>query len=180
MKYFKRTKRVLYYLYFRIVRLRGTPESIARGVALGVFVGMTPTMGFQMAIGTFIATMLKQNIIATAATVWITNPLTFIPIYTFNYSVGKWFLSRSGEHVFTEKMFGESMFSSMKNVFNMGWEKVYILWFGSVVVGIFTSVLLYYISVPVIKKFQGRRRIRRRKKREKKRQKLLDRNETSL
>jgi uncharacterized protein (TIGR03546 family) len=168
MKYYLRLKRFLIFLYYRIVRLRGTPEYIARGFALGVFIGMTPTMGFQMAIAAFIATLLKQNIIATALSVWVTNAFTFIPIYTFNYAVGRWVLSKP-----ITGQLKVGTFSSMKALFSMGWEFFYTLWFGSMVVGVVTSIITYYISIPLIKKYQEKRRLRRKKKREKKLKKIL-------
>ena len=48
----------------RFVRLRGLPVEIAKGVALGIFIGMTPTFGFQMAIALFFAYLLKENRLA--------------------------------------------------------------------------------------------------------------------
>jgi len=170
----ERLWRAINYFYYRIVRIRATPEVIARGVALGVFIGMTPTMGFQMAIGTFIATLLKENIIATAAAVWVTNPFTFIPIYSFNYQVGKIILQKHEAVPITAKTF-----TSMKALFSMGWDFFYTLWFGSLIVGIVGSVLAYYISVPLIRKYQERRRAHRKRKREIKKLKQIEKNETS-
>ena len=151
--------RLIKFLYFKIVRIKATPEVIARGLALGMFVGMTPTMGFQMAIGAFIATLFRQNILATVIVVWVTNPLTFIPIYTFNYTVGAWVLQLEGT-----KMLSPTTFTSIKELFKMGGQFVYTLWFGSIVVGIVMAVITYYVSVPFIGQFQHRRRERRRKK----------------
>ena len=63
-------------LVVRFVRLRGLPEEIAKGVALGIFIGMTPTFGFQMAIALFFAYLLRENRLAAILGVWITNPVT--------------------------------------------------------------------------------------------------------
>ena len=38
-------------LVVRFLRLRGAPEEIAKGLALGIFIGLTPTFGFQMLLG---------------------------------------------------------------------------------------------------------------------------------
>ena len=48
----------------RFVRLRGLPDEIAKGVALGIFIGMTPTFGFQMPIALFFAYLLRENRLA--------------------------------------------------------------------------------------------------------------------
>jgi uncharacterized protein len=148
-KLFWGTEKLIKTIYTKIVTMRGTPEEIARGFALGVFIGMTPTLGFQTAIAAFIATLLKQNIIATALSVWITNAFTFIPIYTFNYSVGRFLLNRT-----TTPLITSTTFTSMKSLFNMGWGFFYTLWFGSIAVGIISSFATYYISVPLIRKWQ--------------------------
>ena len=59
----------------RFVRLRGLPEEIAKGVALGIFIGMTPTFGFQMAIALLFAYLLRENRLAAILGVWVTNPV---------------------------------------------------------------------------------------------------------
>ena len=45
-------------VFRRVVYSRSSTQSIAAGVALGVFVGLTPTVGFQMVIAALLATIL--------------------------------------------------------------------------------------------------------------------------
>ena len=40
-------KKSMHAFYERFIRIRETPEQLALGVAVGFFVAMTPTMGFQ-------------------------------------------------------------------------------------------------------------------------------------
>jgi len=42
----------------RFIKIHGNPREIALGFALGVFVGMSPTYGFQIALGVFFAAIL--------------------------------------------------------------------------------------------------------------------------
>ena len=74
--------------YKRFIRLRGTPREIALGFALGVFVGMSPTMGFQIVIAVFFAALLKWSKISASLGVFITNPFTAPFIYSLTYFVG--------------------------------------------------------------------------------------------
>ena len=67
--------------YRRFIKLRGDPRGIALGFALGLFIGMTPSIGFQMVIAAAIAASLKWNKISAAMGVWITNPLTAPLVY---------------------------------------------------------------------------------------------------
>ena len=73
----------------RFVRLRGLPEEIAKGVALGIFIGMTPTFGFQMAIALLFAYLLRENRLAAILGVWVTNPVTAPVIYAVEYEMGR-------------------------------------------------------------------------------------------
>lgn len=79
-----------------ILMLDDTPHSVALGTAIGMFVGLTPTVGVQMIIVLTIAFLVRPlfrfNRVAAVLTVYITNPLTIIPIYWFNYQVGTWFV----------------------------------------------------------------------------------------
>lgn len=76
-----------------LVRLRRSPRAVAGGFALGTFIAFTPTIGFQIIIVVFLATLLNLSRAASAVTVWITNAVTMAPIYTFNYWVGSLFWS---------------------------------------------------------------------------------------
>ncbi|MFN3531727.1 MAG: DUF2062 domain-containing protein [Candidatus Brocadia sp.] len=67
-----------------------TKTSIACGLAVGVFVALTPTMGVQMFLAVIVAYFLQVNIPAAVAACWITNPFTAPIIYTLQYKLGIW------------------------------------------------------------------------------------------
>lgn len=60
---------------------------ISRGAAIGMFVAMTPTVGIQMYIVGAIWILLRSlirfhfNLPIAVALVWISNPVTVVPIY---------------------------------------------------------------------------------------------------
>lgn len=61
--------------------LKGGAEFMARGVAVGLFVGLTPTVGFQtllMIVGCMIA---RGNFLAAFVVSWVSNPFTMGPLY---------------------------------------------------------------------------------------------------
>lgn len=88
-----RLRKRLRYVYFRAVRSHGKPREIAAGVAIGVFVGMTPPIPFlHTPLALFLAAVTGQSKIAAALGVWITNPLFAIPLYTAAYAVGAFLL----------------------------------------------------------------------------------------
>jgi uncharacterized protein (DUF2062 family) len=69
-------------------RLRGSPEAVAGGFGLGIFIALTPTVGAQVLLALTLATLLKLNRVAAVVPVWITNPVTIPPLFTFNYWLG--------------------------------------------------------------------------------------------
>ena len=76
-----------------LVMLRGSPEAIARGVAVGVFIAFTPTVGLQILLATGLATLLGASRPAAILFTTITSPPTFVPVYAFTYWVGNFFWS---------------------------------------------------------------------------------------
>lgn len=65
-------------------------RSIAGGLALGLFIGFTPTIPFQMLMGAIGAMYFRVNLPITLVACWVTNPLTAVPIYTAAWKLGKY------------------------------------------------------------------------------------------
>lgn len=84
-------KPFLYRALHSIVTLKGSPEAIALGTAIGVFIAFTPTVGLQMLLGAFVATLVGASRPAAMIPAWITNPATIPPIFAFTYWVGSLF-----------------------------------------------------------------------------------------
>ena len=70
----------------------GSPFFNAKGLAIGVFSGCFPFFGLQTLMGVFFAKLARGNIFLAAIGTWISNPLTYVPLYYFNYKVGSIFL----------------------------------------------------------------------------------------
>jgi len=136
--------------YRRFLKIRGTPREIALGFALGIFVAMSPTMGFQMAIAIPIAALFKWNKLAAAMAVWVSNPLTAPFIYGPTYFVGAKLLgmslglnaadaaSRSTMLAFAEK--APKIFGAMT--------------LGGVVLGLPLAVISYFVVFFAVQKYQ--------------------------
>lgn len=83
--YSRRTKR---YVLHKILHADDPPHKLALGIALGMFVTFTPTVGFQMVLVFCIAWLLRANKAVGVPLVWLSNPVTIPPIFWFNYAVG--------------------------------------------------------------------------------------------
>jgi uncharacterized protein len=81
--------RLLKYYCLKCIRLRDDPKSLAAGTAIGVFVGLTPTLPFHTLALITLTTATRTSLITAVTTSWIvSNPLTFVPIYYFSLVVG--------------------------------------------------------------------------------------------
>ena len=69
-------------------RQDGTPGQRARGLAAGVFCGCYPVFGLQIFLSVGVAAVVRGNHLLAAAGTLVSNPLTYLPLYWFNYLVG--------------------------------------------------------------------------------------------
>ena len=75
------------YLLEHPVYFSATRRSVCGGLWLGIFFGLLPIPG-QTAVAVLAAFLLRVNVPVAAITVWISNPLTFVPIFYLAYRLG--------------------------------------------------------------------------------------------
>ena len=90
-------RRLLTYLFQRVVRLPGTSASIAIGVASGVAVSFTPFVGLHLLLAALLAILLRGNVLASAIGTFFGNPWTFLFIWVSDYKLGLWILQKTGQ-----------------------------------------------------------------------------------
>ena len=66
-----------------------TRESVARGLAIGVFLGLMPFFGLQIVLSIFICFLFRVNVSAAVIATFISNPLTTGPILWLQLQLGK-------------------------------------------------------------------------------------------
>ena len=145
--------------YIRLIRIRGESEEVAEGLALGIFIGMTPTFGFQMVLAVLVAALVKRNKLAAALGVWVTNPLTAPFIYAAEYEFARFLMGWERIHL--------PVRFNLNEMLQLGWGVMVPLWLGSIVFGIVGAVVTYFIClkmVPVAKSCRIPRWPRRRRK----------------
>ncbi len=80
----------------KLLGIEDSAHSIALGTAIGMAVGMTPTVGAQSVIVIVLVFLTRRifhfNRMAALLTIYISNPLTLVPIYYFLYWVGTFFV----------------------------------------------------------------------------------------
>ena len=72
-----------------------TRKAISRGLLVGLFWGFIP-MPFQMGGVLLTTPLFKFNVPLALATVWLSNPFTYPPLWYAEYLVGNLILGRDG------------------------------------------------------------------------------------
>ncbi len=129
-------------MLLQLLRLRAQPDEIAKGFALGIFVGMTPTFGGQMLIAVFFAMLLRENKIAAAIGVWISNPITAPFIYAAEYETGRFLLGM--EHVNFHVTLGS------ETITKFGYDLLVPMCIGSVVYGVLLGAISYAVVLRMV------------------------------
>lgn len=83
-------KKTLYKLYLKIVKAEGSPESIARGVAVGLTIGFVLPVGFQTLPALALAFVLKANKVLSWTFTCVSNPASMFILYPFQCWVGSY------------------------------------------------------------------------------------------
>lgn|GEM_PF-508498 len=150
-----------------VLLIRNSPHSLALGVALGLFIGLTPTVGIQMLLVVVIGTLIGANRIIALVLCWISNPLTFLPLYYLFYLLGAWIL---GTDLWTFVSFSRKMNdmifvrdeSGFMGVFRLfSYEVFGPMWLGSVIIALVVAVPSYPLTRRLVVRFRVQRSVRR-------------------
>ncbi|ADD69012.1 Protein of unknown function DUF2062 [Denitrovibrio acetiphilus DSM 12809] len=127
----------------KILLLDCTPNRIAAAAAMGIFVGFSPYIGFHtmLAIGmSFIFNLPLYPLIVGA---YITNPLTFIPIYTICYKFGEYVTGTTAEIPLDfADMSLNTILTTAKNFAIPFFVGAHLL---GLIIGAITYILTYYL-----------------------------------
>lgn len=136
------------------------------GLALGIFIGILPIMGIQMTVVALLALPLRANLKAALAGVWISNPITVIPMYWGYYKLGVLFfpsLAVSWD-AFIERVTqaGEiswsSLGESLGRLLDLGMDILMPMWTGATILAVVFSVPTYFITKRAVLAYRARRK----------------------
>lgn len=150
-----------------LIKLRSSPRAIAGGLGVGTLIAFTPTFGVQIILAVVCATLFNLNRPAAIVPVWITNPVTIAPIYTFNYWIGikVWsgppLAEVSGLFIDIGQTMTRLEFWNIKDQFlavlHMGREILIPLLLGSLAIGAASGLLVYFLTLKLLSIFFTRR-----------------------
>jgi hypothetical protein len=136
-----------------------TRRSVAGGVATGLGIAWIP-LPIHMFVAALVAIRLRVNLPLAVILVWITNPLTFAPLFYGAYLIGAWLLGRPPQDVNFALTF-----EWLGTTFTTIWEPLLL---GCFVVGSASAMLGYTAvqiawRIAVVKKLNTRRKARSRR-----------------
>ena len=151
-------KRILRYMYLRLVRQQMPVHNIAMGFAAGMFVGFLPIIPFQTIVAVAVAFPVRGSKIAAALGTWISNPINMIPFYLMLYYVGKLIIPWEVPPFNPELL-------ELTVMLEQGWNWFMVMLVGGVVMGIPAAIISYFISRRAIAGYRRRKQAWREKQR---------------
>jgi uncharacterized protein (DUF2062 family) len=136
------------------------PHRLALGLAIGMFITFTPTVGFQMALVVFLAWLLRANKVVGVPLVWISNPATIVPIFYLCYRLGRFVMSGDavGLQWWDELSHPTAPWWSQTAFYWQRFTEIAApLWVGSLVVATIVGYATYYISYYTIYGYRMKR-----------------------
>ena len=112
----------------------GSPSQRALGLGIGIFSGCFPFFGLQTLMGVFLAKLFKGNTVLAAVGTWISNPLTYLPLYYFNYRVGSLIINNDKNIVDYSNI-------TTNELWSQGWYLSSRLIIGSICIGLLMGVV---------------------------------------
>ena len=136
-------------LFLKFKSLHGDPHYVAMGMAVGVFVAVTPTIPFHTIIALAMAFALKASKPAAVIGVWFSNPITIPPFYFGSYKLGMLMLGRSDE--------ADPSVLSLLELFKQGMDITIAMIIGGVVLGILPAIGAYFVTRNFFRRLRARR-----------------------
>ncbi|MEM9124640.1 MAG: DUF2062 domain-containing protein [Pseudomonadota bacterium] len=169
--------RAFLYVKHRIRRLPDSPDRIARGVGAGVFAAFTPFYGMHFVVAAICARLINGNMLAALSSTFFGNPLTYVPIGVISLKTGHFLLGTEFEQGDEQGLMGKfaDALGDLKNNFIAmftdrvaDWQGLSVFYnevfypylIGGVAPGLVVGVVCYYLSLPVVRTYQQRRRAR--------------------
>ncbi len=161
------------FVVHNILHADDTPHSLALGVSIALFIAILPLVGLQMFLAVAIAALLRANKAVCVPVVWVSNPLTMVPLYGGCLAFGRFLMgsedgsgasdllgsltANTAELTWLDFGFWSQLFT---NLADLGEE----MWLGSFVIGLPVALIAYPITRWLVSSHRekSRRRLLRR------------------
>ena len=159
-------RRIIRSYYLRFICLQGDPEFLARGTAIGVFIGITPTIPLHTVLVIIISYIFRASkIAALLGSFAVSNPITFFFQYYFSWRLGTWLtgkdLSWDQISAVLETLTSHLGFKTgMSALAGLGWDTIVVMVLGGCVLAFPFALLIYILSLGFFSMVRKRRKKR--------------------
>jgi len=143
-------RRVLRYHWLKFLRLQEDPRKLAWGMALGVFIGITPTIPFHTVAVLSLAALLRVSPVTGFIGIQIGNPLTIPAIYLASYKMGQFLLYHGQPLVFPKS-------DSFKAWICVLWQGGVALQVGCVIIALPPAIVAYFLTLWIVQRYHRRK-----------------------
>jgi uncharacterized protein (DUF2062 family) len=154
----------------RLLETEREPHAVARGFAVGVFVGMLPLLGLQTMFALGLAFVVRGSKVAALLGTLVTNPVTFGPVLWADYVAGSYILcgapsphdeaaiGKTVETIDNSPPVTKAPAHKLKTLVGMGWRLLAPTLLGGAVLGAGLALVIYFpvawLAARIIKKKQ--------------------------
>ncbi|MCF7863836.1 MAG: DUF2062 domain-containing protein [Kiritimatiellales bacterium] len=163
MEYF--SKKNVRQTYLRLMKHKGSPESVGRGAAIGLLTGFAVPLSFQMLAAFPLAMLFKAAKVPALLFTWVSNPLTIPFIYPFQCYVGSVLLGHSFSYESLREASANLIATpTLANLLGFGGEIVLSFFVGGLVFGSISAMIGYVVIVYLVRSHREKRQLRRDRK----------------
>ena len=141
-------KRILRFLYLKIVRMNDSAPRVALGVAIGVFLGIFPTPFIGPVLAFFFAWLVGANKVAAVLGGIIMNPFTTPFFWTASAYLGALITGTNSAELFNLIKSGE--------IFKASLEFIFTYLAGNTIIAAVFSTISYYFTLYILKTHKER------------------------
>lgn len=152
------------YYYLKLLRMRGTPHSLALGAAIGVFVGITPTIPLHTIAVLLLTILSRSSFLAGLITsLLVCNPLTYVPQYYLALKIGNlvtpYELNWARIKEVLEVVLSDASFKErLQPVISLGYEAIFVMLAGGFLLALPLALGSYYLIYNLIVTYRRKRR----------------------
>lgn len=144
-------------LYDKIVKERRPAEFIARGWALGVFVGSVIPFGFQIYISLPLSFLFRCSKVGALTGTLITNPVTIIFIYPAQCWAGSHLLGRDLSYgVISDALKGVLTKQDWQSLMELSGDLIMSFFVGGFLLAALATPIVYFAVLSMVKTYRRR------------------------
>ncbi len=139
------------------MRHPGTPESVGRGVAAGMFSAFIVPVG-HMLLAFPLAMLVRGARGAALLATWIVNPLTISVLYPVQCYLGSFIIGDPLSYDLIKRLVLDAMTEpSLKTAGTLGGELIISFFAGGLLLGVLTAVPGYFCTIIMVRRYRARR-----------------------